>query len=89
MLGERIAPCWCYSPIHFEWRRTRVQGDALVRQSVTLNTPCDVDKRIYFTPWRDTGRGLARRVPSNHGRPRAAPRLQNVVICMTARGATF
>ena len=55
MLGERIAPCWCYSPIHFEWRRTRVQGDALVRQSVTLNTPCDVDRRIYFTPWRDTG----------------------------------
>ena len=55
MLGERIAPCWCYSPIHFEWRRTRVQGDALVRQSVNLNTPCDVDKRIYLTPWRDTG----------------------------------
>ena len=55
MLGERIAPCWCYSPIHFEWRRTRVQGDALVRQSVTLNTPCDVDQRIYFTPWCDTG----------------------------------
>ena len=48
MLGERIAPCWCYSPIHFEWRRTRVQGDALVRQSVTLNMPCDVDRRIYF-----------------------------------------
>ena len=47
MLGERIAPCWCYSPIHFEWRRTRVQGDALVRQSVNLNTPCDVDTRIY------------------------------------------
>ena len=28
---------------------------ALVRQSVTLNTSCDVDQRIYFTPWRDTG----------------------------------
>ena len=28
---------------------------ALVRQSVTLNTPCDVDKLIYFTPRRDTG----------------------------------
>ena len=28
---------------------------ALVRQSVTLNTPSDVDQRIYFTPWRDTG----------------------------------
>ena len=55
MLGERIAPCRCYSPIHFEWRRTRVQRDALVRQSVTLNTPCDVDRRIDFTPWRDTG----------------------------------
>ena len=55
MLGERIARCWCYSPIQLEWRRTCVQGDALVRQSVTLNTPCDVDRRIYFTPWRDTG----------------------------------
>ena len=55
MLGERIAPCWHYSPIHFEWRRRRVQGHALLEQSVTLNTPCDVDKRIYFTPWRDTG----------------------------------
>ena len=55
MLGERIAPCWCHSSIHFEWRRKRVQGHALVRQSVTLKTPCDVDQRIYFTPWRDTG----------------------------------
>ena len=55
MLGERLAPCWCYSSIHFEWRRKRVQGHAFVRQSVTLNTPCDVDQRIYFTPLRDTG----------------------------------
>ena len=60
MLGERLAPCWCYSSIHFEWRRKRVQGHALVRQSVTLNTPCDVDQRIYFTPWRDTGLVCAR-----------------------------
>ena len=58
MLGERIAPCWCYSSIHFEWRRKRVQGHALVRQRVTLNTPCNVDQRIYFTPWRDTGLAL-------------------------------
>ena len=28
---------------------------SLVRQSVTLNTPCDVDQRIHFIPWRDTG----------------------------------
>ena len=27
---------------------------ALVRQSVT-HTPCEVDQRIYFTAWRDTG----------------------------------
>ena len=24
MLGERLAPCWCYSSIHLEWRRKRV-----------------------------------------------------------------
>ena len=55
MLGERLAPCWCYSSIHLDGRKKRVSLHALVRHSVTLNTPCEVDQCIYFTPWRDTG----------------------------------
>ena len=55
MLGERLAPCWCYSSIHLDERKKACTPHALVRQSVTLNKPCAVDQRIYFTLWRDTG----------------------------------
>ena len=39
----------------FRMEKKACTPHALVRQSVTLNTPCDVDQRIYFIPWRDTG----------------------------------
>ena len=43
MLGERMAPCWCYSPIHFEWRRKRFQGHALLQG----RGECKMKKYIY------------------------------------------
>ena len=44
MLGERMAPCWCYSPIHFEWRRKRFQGHALLQG----RGECKMKKYIYI-----------------------------------------
>ena len=58
MLGEHLAPCWCYSSIRLDRRKKACRPTslhALVGQSVTLNTPCEVDQRFYVTLWRETG----------------------------------
>ena len=51
MLAEHLAPCWCYSSIRLDRRKKACTLHALVRQSVTLNTPCELDQRIYFIRW--------------------------------------